>query len=95
VTGEAGDIQAHLAGIDAELDTLEVMPGGAEKTGRIRVLAATLQGLYERATRIRAAEMLRIRDEEGLSLSRLAERVGVSKARADQILRAQERRGPR
>ena len=36
--------------------------------------------------------MFRIRDEETLSLGKLAGRVGISKARADQLIRAEEKR---
>ena len=69
------------------------MDGSPAKTEAIRELAEQIQELYGVASEIRKAEMLRIQDAEKLSLAKLAERVGISKARADQIIKAERKRG--
>jgi len=69
------------------------MDGSPAKTEAIRELAEQIQELYGVASEIRKAEMLRIQDAEKLSLAKLAERVGISKARADQILKAERGKG--
>jgi predicted DNA-binding protein (UPF0251 family) len=94
VSGESqvGEVSAALAVLRQALDSIAGMEGSQAKTDAIRDLAEPLQELYNLATRIRAAELLRIHDTEKLSLAKLAERVGISKARADQIIRAAEKR---
>lgn len=69
------------------LDRIEAMPGSPAKTAAIREAAVGLEQLAGRAAEIRKAEVLRIRDEEQLSLAPLAERLGISKARAGQIVK--------
>jgi hypothetical protein len=71
------------------LDGITAMDGSAAKTEAIRDFAESVQELYFRAASVRKGEMLRIREEEKLSLAKLADRVGISKARADQIIRAE------
>jgi nucleoside-diphosphate-sugar epimerase len=51
-------------------------------------LADTLRQLAESAASLRARTAARIATEEKLSLSVLATRIGVSKARADQLLKS-------
>jgi DNA-binding transcriptional regulator YiaG len=52
----------------------------------------TIQTIHERqanqAARLRGRQATRIRNAEALSLASLADRIGVSKARADQLVRA-------
>jgi hypothetical protein len=51
-------------------------------------LADTLRQLAENAANLRARTAARIATEEKLSLSVLANRIGVSKARADQLIKS-------
>jgi DNA-binding transcriptional regulator YiaG len=52
----------------------------------------TVRTLHEqqamKASRLRARQAVRIREAEALSLAGLADRIGVSKARADQLVNA-------
>jgi hypothetical protein len=81
-----------LSAVSRELDRIEAMPGSPARTAAIRRMAEGLPQLAARAAEIRRAEVLRIRDEEQLALAPLADRVGMSKARAGQIVKAEERR---
>jgi len=83
---------AELAALSRALDRIEAMPGSPAKTAAIREVAIGLDQLDARAAKIREAEVIRIRDEEQLALAPLAERVGMSKARAGQIVKAEEQR---
>jgi hypothetical protein len=83
---------AELAALSRALDRIEAMPGSPAKTAAIREVAIGLDELDARAAEIRKAEVLRVRAEEELALAPLAERVGMSKARAGQIVKAEERR---
>lgn len=57
-----------------------------------RELGDTLGKLYEAATTLRSEMVGRIWESEELSIAGLANRIGVSKARADQLIRAQKAR---
>jgi hypothetical protein len=50
-------------------------------------LATAFREAAEEVAGLRAREAARVRDSERLSLSGLAERLGISKARADQLIR--------
>jgi predicted DNA-binding protein (UPF0251 family) len=91
-TGQASAVPGALAILRRALDEITAMEPSPAKTAAIRELAEELQKLYGTATAIRKAEVLRIQDAEKLTLAQLADRVGISKARADQIVKAQERR---
>ena len=78
---------AELAALSRALDRIEAMPGSRAKTAAIREAAVELGKLDARASKMREAEVLRIRDEEQLALAPLADRVGISKARAGQIVK--------
>jgi hypothetical protein len=82
----------ELAALARALHRIEAMPGSPAKTAAIREVAVGLDELGAWAAEIRRAEVLRIRDEEELALAPLADRVGMSKARAGQIVKAEERR---
>ena len=56
-----------------------------ERAGAVQGLAAEIA---RDAATLRARMVLRLQREEGMSLSQLAERIGTSKARADQLVRA-------
>lgn len=83
-----GDVADSLAVLRRALSRIAAMSDSPAKTAAIRELAEALQELYGTAAAIRRAEMLRIQEAEKLSLAKLADRVGISKARADQIIRA-------
>lgn len=84
--------QAALDLIREQLEAIAAMPGTRAKAAAIRDLATVLGELYAIASGIRTAEMLRIYDEEKLSLAPLAEVVGISKARAHQKIRERDRK---
>jgi len=92
-TTRADRADAALAELRQVLAEVAAMDGSPAKTEAIRELAEQIQELYGVASEIRKAEMLRIQDAEKLSLAKLAERVGISKARADQIIKAERKRG--
>lgn len=75
----------------AELDRIAGMEDSPEKTDAIRALGP-LTGLAARFQQIRRAEVLRLRKVEELSLGKTAGRVGISKARADQIERDERKK---
>lgn len=54
-------------------------------------LRTEADALVTEAATLRAATALRVLESEGLSLGQLAERLGTSKARADQLVRAAKR----
>jgi DNA-binding transcriptional regulator YiaG len=78
---------SELAALSRALDRIEAMPGSPAKTAAIREAAEELAALSARAAEIRRAEVLRIRDEEQLALAPLADRLGITKARAGQIVK--------
>jgi predicted DNA-binding protein (UPF0251 family) len=84
--GQHGETTAAFAVLRRTLDGIAAMEPSPEKTRAIRDLAEELQELYGIATAIRKAEVLRIQEAEKLTLAQLASRVGISKARADQII---------
>jgi hypothetical protein len=91
-TVSGSGVASALEVLRRELDRIGAMEGGEAKTAAIRDLAEALQELYGDATAIRRAEVLRIQDAEKLTLAQLAGRTGISKARADQIIKAEGRR---
>ncbi|GAA3168007.1 hypothetical protein [Nonomuraea roseoviolacea] len=56
--------------------------------GSATVLADALREMADDAALTRAKVAAQIREGEGLSIQALGERLGISKARADQLLRA-------
>jgi hypothetical protein len=87
IVNQDSDEDAAFAVLEQALDRAEAMPGSPAKTAAIRRLAEKIGDLDTRVTDIRRYEVLRIRDEEQLALAPLAERVGISKARAGQIVK--------
>lgn len=79
-----------MAWLEAELDMLEAAPPSPARTEAIRALAGRLPELAAHAQELRRAEVIRLRQVELLSLGKTAEQVGISKARADQIERAEK-----
>jgi hypothetical protein len=82
----------ELAALSRALDRIDAMPGSPAKTAAIREAALGLEKLEGRASKMREAEVLRLRYEKLLALAPLADQVGMSKARAGQIVKAEERR---
>lgn len=87
-----GRIDAAVAAADAALAAIRLIADSQEKLEAAGVLVEALRSRSDEAARIRHAEAVRIYEAESLSLAQLASRVGISKARADQIIRADERR---
>ena len=85
---QTGEVADAIATLSRELDRIDAMTGGEGKTAAIRDVTEEIRLLFNRAAEIRKGEMFRIRDEEQLSLAKLAGRVGISKARADQMIKA-------
>lgn len=90
VAGE--EVGAAIAAADAALAAIRRATDPQAKLESAGRLLDALRSRSDEAARIRHAEALRIYEEESLSLAQLANRVGISKARADQIVKAEERR---
>ncbi|MEV0383394.1 hypothetical protein [Nonomuraea sp. NPDC050643] len=71
---------AALMAIDADTDRNRAYNGATE-------LVETLRGLFEASGHQRALSAARIFEQEEMSLASLADRIGVSKARAAQLIR--------
>jgi hypothetical protein len=83
---------AALAVLSRALDRIGAAPASPARTAVIRDLAGELATLDRRAAAMRRAEILRLRREEELALAPLASRLGISKARAGQIIAAEQQR---
>lgn len=86
------EVDAAIMAADAALDAIRHLTDSQWKLEAAGKLVEALRARSDEAARIRHAEAVRIFEEESLSLAQLASRVGVSKARADQIIKAEERR---
>jgi hypothetical protein len=64
-----------------------------QKLERAAALLAVLQVISNKVAELRSAAAIEIHDAEGLSLSKLADRAGISKARAGQIVQQAKREG--
>lgn len=78
--------QAHAA-----LASVRAMPGSMDKSDAAARLMREMRDVSDAASAVLRAEMLRVKDEEGLSVGRLAKRYGVSKTRAYQIIKDRDR----
>lgn len=93
-------VEQELAGIrdqlvrlyeqaEAAIDAIEDPQAAFEvATGHQAKLRALHDKEEARSRGLRARQAVRIREAEELSLAKLADRIGVSKARADQLIRA-------
>jgi YesN/AraC family two-component response regulator len=87
--GPAGkEIDSALAAADVALDAIRHIADSQEKLEAAGRLVEELRSRSDEAARIRHAEAVRIYEAESLSLAQLANRVGISKARAGQITKA-------
>lgn len=91
--GSAGaEIDAALSAADAALDAIGLLVGAQEKLEAAGRLKDGLRERSDSAARIQHVEALRIYEEERPSLAQLAGRVGISKARAAQLVEAEKKR---
>jgi len=90
--GAGEEVDAAVAAADVALDAIRRLTSSQDKLEAAGKLVEALRARSDEAARIRHAEAVRIYDEEKLSLAKLADRVGVSKARADQIIRAERQK---
>ena len=90
VAGE--EVDAAIAAADAALAAIRRATDPQAKLEAAGKLVDGLRARSDEAARIRHAEAARIYEEESLSLAQLANRVGISKARADQVIRAERNR---
>ena len=90
---DAGEeIDAAIAAADVALAAIRRIADSQQKLEAAGRVVEALRSRSDEAARIRHAEAVEIYEAESLSLAQLANRVGVSKARADQIIKAEERR---
>jgi len=92
-SSESGDeIDAALAAVQRTcgnaIAAIRSTPGSQERINAAGRLADLLRDRFEEVARLRHEEAVQIWETEKLSLAALAQRVGISKARADQIIRA-------
>ena len=81
-------IDDAVAAIDLALDEIEATKDSDERLGALKPLAAGLQGLFIQAAEIRRGELVRLYEEEDLSLAEIGRLVGLSKGRVHQIVSA-------
>lgn len=82
------EISAALAAARSAIDAVRALYGPDARAQAAGRLAEGLREASEEAARIRHDEALVIWETEKLSLAQLSRRLGISKARADQIIRA-------
>ena len=87
------EVAALLKSAEATLVAIAALGDPQERLEAYSRLAEELRMVSDRAARHRGEEVLRIKDAEALSLAALAGRVGISKARADQLVRAARKGG--
>jgi predicted type IV restriction endonuclease len=92
VDNAAGEIDEAIAAADRALAAIRAIASPQEKLEAAGRLVEALRARSDEAARVRHAEALRIYETESLSLAQLANRVGISKARADQIIKAERQK---
>ena len=85
------EIDAAIAAADVALSAIRLIGNSQQKLEAAGRLVEALRSRSDEAAKIRHAEAVQIYEAESLSLAQLANRVGVSKARADQIIKAERR----
>jgi hypothetical protein len=95
------DDQEFSAAIDAMSDAYEAAAKAIDENDDTRLaftqateLVERLQRMTDSAAAVRAQTVGRIWSSEEMSLAGLAQRIGVSKARADQLVRASKATKP-
>jgi DNA-binding transcriptional regulator YiaG len=87
-TPHDGDIADLRARAEALLTAIEADPDSQAGIVAATELAALVRRIADDAATLRAKLAARIRDQEKLTLAVLAERIGVSVSRADQLVKA-------
>jgi hypothetical protein len=94
---DAADVEQALRSVQLAYDQtealIEAMPDPQQAFERATELRETTDKLVGQAAELRARMAGRVWDAEKMSLASLADRIGVSKSRADQLLRI-ARTGP-
>lgn len=86
-------VDKAVAEAQAALEGIRAMPGSQDKSDTAGHLMREMRGVSDGASVILRAEMLRVYDEEGLSIGQLAKRYGISKTRAYQIVTSRDKDG--
>ena len=86
------EIDAAIAAADVALSAIRLIGNSQQKLEAAGRLVEALRSRSDEAAKIRHAEALEIYKVESLSLAQLADRVGISKARADQIVNPDRKR---
>jgi hypothetical protein len=81
-------LDALTAAYQEAVATINAIPNPQRAFEYATQLANALRDTYQQASELRTQAAARIWEAEELSLAALAERIGVSKARADQLIRA-------
>lgn len=90
--GDPGrQVDKALAEAEAALQGVRCMPGSGDKSDSAARLMHGLREVSDGASAVLRAEMLRVKDEEGLSVGQLAKRYGISKTRAFQIIKDRDK----
>jgi hypothetical protein len=87
-TAAAEALDALTAAYREAVATINAIPDPQRAFEYATQLANALRDTYQEASELRTHAAARIWEAEELSLAALAERIGVSKARADQLIRA-------
>jgi hypothetical protein len=87
---EFGEVRAAF---DTAITSIESSADGRSAFHAATQLAELMAQLAERAAKLRAVMVVRVADEEKLSLAPLAERLSMSKARAAQLVRTGRAQG--
>lgn len=91
VTSADGEMDAARAAVRAALDAIRGIAGSQEKVQAAGQFSRDLRESSDEASGIRDGEVISIYQAERLSLAPLARRVGISKTRAHQIVKAAEK----
>jgi hypothetical protein len=92
VGSAADETDAAITAADKALAAIRATASPQEKLEAAGRLVEALRARSDEAARIRHAEAVHIYETESLSLAQLASRVGISKARADQIIKAERQK---
>lgn len=89
------DIIANaVAKIDLALDSIPAIEDTDERLRRLKPLATGIRAVYLEAAGMRRAEVIRLYEEEDLSLAEIARLTGLTKARVHQLVKGNPKRRP-
>jgi len=92
--GARSEIRAALTAVRDAIAAIRGLPTTQARIRAVGSFLEPLRGLFEDLASVRREVGLQIYKDEGLSLSQLAARIGVSKQRAAQIVKAGEQPTP-